>query len=113
MFTMISTDTAGEGPRISARRAGTIGFPDLADKTAGDLVAAQTRATAETLSQMGRPVRRIHAPRIDERTVGALFMHFMLETILVARMMGVDPFDQPVVTGHKPLARKYLAAGLR
>ena len=41
--------------------------------------------------------------------MGALFMHFMLETIIAGRMMGVDPFDQPAVEQGKVLAREYLA----
>ena len=47
----------------------------------------------------------------DERAIGALFMHFMLETILAAKLMGVDPLDQPAVEEGKKLARAYLAAG--
>ena len=37
-------------------------------------------------------------------------MHFMLETILAAHVLGVDPFDQPAVERGKALARRYLAA---
>ena len=73
-----------------------------------DLVAAEARATAETLSRNGRPVRQIQLQTIDERRVGALMMHFMLETILMGRLMGVDPFDQPGVEEGKVLARQYL-----
>ncbi len=40
-------------------------------------------------------MRRIHLPVIDARSIGALMMHFMLETILMGKLMGVDPFDQP------------------
>ena len=47
--------------------------------------------------------------RQDERAMGALFMHFMLETILAARLMEVDPLDQPAVEEGKRLARAYLA----
>ena len=74
----------------------------------GDLVDAEARATAQTLSRNGRPVRTIHLPKIDERSIGALMMHFMLETILMGRLMGVDPFDQPGVEEGKVLAREYL-----
>ena len=45
----------------------------------------------------------------DERSIGALFMHFMLETILAARLMQIDPLDQPAVEEGKKLARAYLA----
>jgi glucose-6-phosphate isomerase len=47
--------------------------------------------------------------RLDAEALGALFMHFMLETILTARLWGVDPFDQPAVEAGKVLARQYLA----
>ena len=35
-------------------------------------------------------------------------MHFMLETIIAAHFLGVDPFDQPAVEEGKVLAKKYL-----
>jgi glucose-6-phosphate isomerase len=35
-------------------------------------------------------------------------MHFMLETIIAARLIGVDPFDQPAVEEGKLLAKRYL-----
>jgi glucose-6-phosphate isomerase len=35
-------------------------------------------------------------------------MHFMLETIIAARLLGVDPFDQPAVEEGKVLAKRYL-----
>ena len=35
-------------------------------------------------------------------------MHYMLETVIAARLMGVDPFDQPAVEEGKVLARRYL-----
>jgi glucose-6-phosphate isomerase len=36
-------------------------------------------------------------------------MHYMLETILAAHLLGVDPFDQPAVEEGKILTRQYLA----
>ena len=35
-------------------------------------------------------------------------MHFMLETILAANLLEVNPFDQPAVEEGKVLAREYL-----
>ena len=46
---------------------------------------------------------------LDERALGALMMHFMIETILSAYLLGVDPFDQPAVESGKILTRRYLA----
>jgi len=111
LFTLVTTDTDGTGPRIGAQTAEGIGAAYLGGRTIGDLVAAEARATTETLAKRGRPVRRIHVPRIDERGFGALLMHFMIETILMGRLMGVDPFSQPAVEEGKVLARRYLEAG--
>jgi len=109
LFTVVTTDVAGRGPRIMPVLATLAGEPEFADKSIGDLVAAQGRATAETLARNGCPVRTIHLDRVDERHLGELLMHFMLETIIAAQLLGVDPFDQPAVEEGKVLAKKYLA----
>lgn len=108
LYSIVFTDTAGQGPLIPAARADALGLSYLSGKHIGDLIAAEARATAETLVRRGKPVRRIHVPKIDERAIGALMMHFMLETIAMGRLMGVDPFDQPAVEEGKVLARQYL-----
>ena len=33
----------------------------------------------------------------NEETLGELFIFFMLETILIGKAMGVNPYDQPAV----------------
>jgi glucose-6-phosphate isomerase len=109
LFTIITVGTAGRGPRIEAEFAKLCGEPDFAGKTIGDLVAAQGRATAETLAKNGCPVRTIHLERLDATSLGELLMHFMLETIIAAHLLGVDAFDQPAVEEGKVLAKKYLA----
>ncbi len=40
-------------------------------------------------------------------------MHFMLETIIAAELLGVDPFGQPAVEAGKKLARQYLMEARR
>jgi len=110
LYTLVSTDTNGIGPAAPRERAEALGLGYLAGRTVGDLVAAEVRATANTLSRNRRPVRTIHVPRIDAHSFGALMMHFMLETIVMGRLMGVDPFDQPGVEEGKVLAREYLQA---
>jgi glucose-6-phosphate isomerase len=108
LFTILATDTKGKGLVAPVERSNALGLQYLAGKPMGDLVAAEARATAETLSRNKRAVRQIQMPNIDERSMGALMMHFMLETILMGRLMGVDPFDQPGVEEGKILARQYL-----
>jgi glucose-6-phosphate isomerase len=109
LFTVITTAVAGKGPAIDPELAKRAGEPDFAGRTIGDLVAAQGRATAETLAKNGLPVRTFHIETIDERSLGELLMHFMLETVIAAHLLGVDAFDQPAVEEGKVLAKQYLA----
>ena len=63
LFTIVTASPAGRGPRMTADLAKLAGEPDFSGKTIGDLVAAQGRATAETLAKNGCPVRTIHLTR--------------------------------------------------
>jgi glucose-6-phosphate isomerase len=108
-ITVIREACAGRGPIIPPDLAGLAGAAYLAGRAAGDLVEAQQRAIPEALVAAGRPVRIIDLETLDERALGALMMHFMLETILAAHLLEVDPFDQPAVESGKILTRRYLA----
>lgn len=108
LFTVITTDRKGAGPRMPAELANATYEPGLGGRTIGDLVTAQGRATAETLAKNGCPVRTISVERLNEPTLGYLMMHFMLETIIAADLLGVDAFDQPAVEEGKILAKKYV-----
>jgi len=110
LFTVVTVDSAGLGPRIDGELAKLAGETGLGGKTIGDLVAAEGRATAETLAKNGCPVRTIQIDRLDEESLGELMMHFMLETIVAAHLLGVDAFDQPAVEQGKVLAKKYLTS---
>ena len=108
LFNVVTVGAAGLGPRMDGELARLAGEPGFAGKTIGDLVAAEGRATAETLANNGCPVRTFHIERLDEESLGELLMHFMLETIIAAHLLGIDAFDQPAVEEGKVLAKKYL-----
>src|SRR6478609_43877 len=110
LFTVITVDSAGLGPRLDAELAKLAGEAGFAGKTIGDLVAAEGRATIETLAKNGCPVRTISIRKLDEESLGELMMHFMLETIIAAHLLGIDAFDQPAVEQGKVLAKKYLTS---
>ena len=111
LFTIVTVDTKAKGAMAPRAAAKSLKLDYLAGKRLGDLVDAEARATAQTLFKNGRPVRGIHVPEVNAFSMGALMMHFMLETILMGRLMGVDPFNQPGVEEGKVLARQYLAEG--
>jgi glucose-6-phosphate isomerase len=112
LFTLIAPvaalDSAAEPP------IDTLGDPGLGyleGRSRGDLLRAEYRATAQTLAGHGRPVRTITpAPGAPlEAVVGALMMHFMIETAVAGYMLGIDPFSQPAVDEGKALARQFLS----
>lgn len=109
MFTLILSEVAGSGARMDPALAKD-GYLDgalawLAGHTMGDLLAAEQQATAETLVRHHRPLRVLDIKRLDEWVLGGLLMHFMIETIIAAHLLGVDAFDQPAVEESKVLAR--------
>jgi len=109
VFHMVLLDRAGTGQRINAPEGAGLDY--LRGKTLGDVMAAEQKATFETLVQNHCPVRLFQLEQLGEEPMGALLMHFMLEVILVSGLLGVNPFDQPAVEQGKELARNYLATG--
>ena len=109
-ITVVRENCAGSGARVAPDLAKIARAEYLSGHAAGDLVAAQQKAIPEALLAAGRPVRTIDLERLDERALGALMMHFMLETILAGHLLGVDPFDQPAVESGKIITRRYLGA---
>lgn len=114
LFTLILADPSGHGPVVKARTAGpaAAALDYLTGRSLGDLLAAEQLATAETLIRNGCPTRVMRFPALTEEVLGGLMMHFILETIIAADLLGVDPFDQPAVEESKVLARKYLREGM-
>ncbi|MPY73663.1 MAG: glucose-6-phosphate isomerase [Alphaproteobacteria bacterium] len=108
MYTIVMGAPAGRGPVIDTALFDDPALSPLRGRRMGDLLDACQRATAETLVAKGRPVRIMRLTKVDERAMGALMMHFMLETIIAAHLLGVDPFDQPAVEQGKVLARRYM-----
>ncbi|MDE2164996.1 MAG: glucose-6-phosphate isomerase [Alphaproteobacteria bacterium] len=107
MFSLVMLAQAGKGPRMPAKLSDpSLGY--LAGKRMGDLIDAEQRATAQTLIRNGRPTRVFALERLDARALGALLMHYMLETMIAAQLWGVNAFDQPAVEQGKVLARQYL-----
>ncbi len=111
-FTVITSSTKGAGPTIDSMLIEDDNYEYMSGATIGDLVEAEANSTIEALGERGKPIRHIKVREINERTLGALVMHFMLETIISAELFGVDPYNQPSVEYGKNLTKEYLT-GLR
>ncbi|MBM3650495.1 MAG: glucose-6-phosphate isomerase [Alphaproteobacteria bacterium] len=110
MFTLLIQDTAGQGSVVSPQRtAGDRSLAYLEGHRMGDLLLAEADATVATLAKNGRPTRVVRIATLDEKVMGALMMHYMLETMFAAELWGVDAFDQPAVEESKVVTRQYLS----
>lgn len=110
-FTFLSLKTHAQGPAIWPENLPLPALPEIAylkNKRLGQILDASQSGTIETFKAKKLPGRVIHLPDTNEETIGALLMHFMLETILTAALLNVDPYDQPAVEDGKILARKML-----
>lgn len=110
-MTVLRVASRGKGPVIDPDYAKLAGIDFMGGKTIGDVVDAQAHAVPQALNRAGRPVRTIDVANLDEKALGALLMHFMIETILAGRLIGVDPFDQPAVELAKVLTKERLKTG--
>jgi len=55
------------------------------------------------------PYKEIKIKKFNESKIGELFFTFIFETIVISRILNVDPFDQPSVERVKLLTKKFLS----
>ena len=70
--------------------------------------SAQKQATINVFREKGIPFRNIEVLKKNEETLGDLFIFFMLETILLGKMLKINPYNQPAVELIKKETKKIL-----
>ena len=73
------------------------------------IISAQCEATKNIFKKNKIPYRHFIFNKNDEGELGKFFTFFVLETILLARLMNVNPFDQPAVEQIKIETKKILS----
>jgi glucose-6-phosphate isomerase len=111
LFSFIDAPYETQDVRVGAKWAREHGQDLYAGHSLGEVARAELQATTQVLAGRGRPVRSLRlVADLDERAMGSLMMHFMLETLIAAKLWDVDPFGQPAVEEGKRLTREYLGA---
>ena len=72
------------------------------------IIDSQCNATKNIFHSKKIPFRQILFDRKDENQLGEIFTFFVLETILLSRLMNVNPFDQPAVEQVKIKTKEFL-----
>lgn len=69
--------------------------------TMAELINAHQQITFQTLLQNKNPVRSLYISKLDEKSLGQLMMFAILETLSLASLWNIDPFNQPGVKSGK------------
>ena len=80
----------------------------IKNKSLNEISYSQFNATQNVFKQKKIPFRSFLIENRNEETLGELFTFFILETILLARLIKINPFDQPAVELIKKQTKKIL-----
>ena len=80
----------------------------LKNKNISDIIFAQKKATENTFRKKNIPFRSFEINKRDEKTLGELFCFFILETILIGKLLNLNPYDQPAVELIKKETKRLL-----
>ena len=69
---------------------------------------AQKKATEKVFQKQNIPFRSFILRKRSEETLGELFSFFIIETILIANALKIDPYNQPAVELIKKETKKIL-----
>ena len=81
----------------------------LKNKNLGLIINSQFNATKNVFKLKKIPFREFIFKKNNEEELGMLFTFFILETILLAKLINVNPFDQPAVEKVKVETKKILS----
>jgi len=80
----------------------------LINKNLEFIINAQCNATKNIFKLKKIPFRQITFNKKNEDELGEIFTFFVLETILLSRLMNINPFDQPAVEQVKIETKRLL-----
>ncbi len=80
----------------------------LHNKSLEKIKNSQKNALIQSLKNNKIPYREFKLFNTNESVLGELFSYFILETVMIAKLTGVNPFDQPAVEQVKKFTRKIL-----
>ena len=78
----------------------------LGSFSSNEIIYKQKKATEKVFANKNIPFRSFDINNRNEQVLGELFCYFILETILLGRILNVNPFDQPSVELIKTETKK-------
>ncbi len=81
----------------------------LKNRSIKSVMIAQKNAVKRVFKKQDLRFRNFEILIKDEESLGTIFTYFMLETILLGKLMKLNPFDQPAVESIKKETKKILS----
>ena len=75
--------------------------PWLSNYTLSDLLNIMAISTYDSLKEKNRPVRMINIPNRSVESIASLMTIYLVEVLLVAKLLNINPYDQPAVEDIK------------
>ena len=70
---------------------------------------AQIKALIKSFTKKNIPFREFRIKEINEEVLGKLFSYFIIETVIIGKLLNVNPFDQPAVEQVKDYTKQNLS----
>ena len=80
----------------------------LRKKTLNQIKMSQKNALIKTLKKNKISFREFEVKKVNEDVLGKMFSYFILETIIIGKLIKVNPFNQPAVEQVKIYTKKFL-----
>ena len=80
----------------------------LKKKSLSNILSSQIMATQKVFKKKNIPFRSFMIKNRSEETLGELFSFFIIETILIAKALKINPYNQPAVELIKKETKKIL-----
>ena len=89
---------------------GNIGFHSFLNQKKLDVIKySQKQALIKSFKKNKIPFREFIIKSVDEEVLGKLFSFFILETVIAAKLLKINPFDQPAVEQVKVYTKNILS----
>ena len=106
-FTIFDVDS--RGTRKIKNKNLLTGYNFLKNKSIKSVMIAQKDSVKRVFQKQGIKFRNFEILKKDEESLGTIFTYFMLETILLGKLMKLNPFDQPAVESIKKETKRALS----
>lgn len=107
-FTFVSATKELVNPKIPGKPPIPTNLKEIKEKSADEIMNAIYQGTTEAFAKKRIPFTEIKLDTVTEREVGAFMQFKMLEIMYLAKLLGVNAFNQPNVESYKSITKEIL-----